>query len=623
MEELSIGARRIGADQPVFVIAEIGVNHNGSVERAKELVRVAAQAGVDAVKFQKRSLPHVYQKEILDNPNLGEQSFQYMIPLLREFELSEEAHRELQAYSHSLGLMYLCTAFDPASLAFVDGLGVPAHKVASPDMTNLPLIGGMVATGKPLLVSVGMSVLEEVDVTVGFLKERKARFALLHCNSTYPAPVEDLNLRFIQTLRERYGVPVGYSGHERGIAMSMGAVALGARVLERHITLDRFMEGPDHAASLEPKELIQLVADVRDLEQALGTGNKIFNRGEVLNREVLGKSLVAAADINKGTAITEAMVVTKSPGKGVSPQRLGELVGRTAPRHIRADEAFTEEDLGISHHIQVGNHFRRPWGFKARFHNLDDLLPHGPRLLEFHFSDKDLEYDYQGPKLEQALYIHAPEYWYRQMVDLCAEDEAIRFKSIEVIQQTIDKARQMARYFRGTPKIIVHMGGHGLAPLRDNARLLYNAENSLRRLRWDGVTLYPENVPPLPWYFAGQYYQNAFAGPEDMRDFCTTMGLEMCLDLSHAQLYSNAFHMKIGDYVQRVASLVRHIHIADGAGTNGEGLQIGDGEIDFTQVLGLLEQQEYSWVPEIWRGHQEHARGFLVALERLSAYPTL
>ena len=623
MTDICLAGRPIGDGHPVFVIAEIGVNHNGSVETAKGLIDAVASAGADAVKFQKRSLPHLYQEEILENPNLGEQSFQYMIPLLREFELSAEAYHELLKYTTEKGLVFLCTPFDLESRRFLEALGVEGYKVGSCDMTNLVLLDDIAGTGRPMLVSVGMSTEEELDITVRFLKEKQAQFGLLHCSSTYPAPFEDLNLRFIETLNGRYDVPIGYSGHERGTAMSVAAVTLGACILERHITFDRTTEGPDHAASLEPEEFHDLVRDVRRVEMSLGTGVKAMSRGEILNREVLAKSLVAAVEIPQGTKISREMITAKGPGKGISPQRISEMVGRVAPRDIRRDEAFREADLGQESKVQFTHNFRRPWGFKARFHNIDELMPFEPDLLEFHFSDKDLDYEYTGPHVDAQLYIHAPEYWIRQMVDLCAEDDAIRETSIEVMQRTIDKAHELSSYFTGTPKIVVHVGGHGLNPVTDSTHLLRNAENSFRQLSYDGVSILPENLPPRPWYFAGQYWQNAFVRPEEMAEFCESMGFQTCLDLSHAQLYCNASQRQLSEFVGMVKHLVGHVHIADAAGIGGEGLQIGEGEIDLHSILALLDDQEFSWLPEIWRGHQNGGRGFLIALDRLSKFPNL
>ncbi|MEE9324463.1 MAG: N-acetylneuraminate synthase family protein [Dehalococcoidia bacterium] len=624
MAEVLIGDRAIGDGHPVFVVAEIGVNHNGSMPTAKKLIDAAASAGADAVKFQKRNLKQVYQQEILDNPNLGEQSFQYMIPLLREFEFSEHDYFYLAGYAREKGLIFLCTPFDSDSADFVDSLKVPAYKIASADMINFPLLEHILSKGKPLLISTGMSTMEELDITVEFLKERGAQFALLHCNSTYPAPFEDLNLRFIQMMKKRYGVPIGYSGHERGIAMSTLSTALGACLVERHITLDRTMPGPDHAASLEPQGFEKMIKNIRQAEVAMGSGaKKIFNRGEILNREVLGKSLMAAVDIPKGTVIARNMVVAKSPGKWLSPQRLFDLVGRAAERDIAIDEPFTEEDIGEKQDPTLTTSFQSRWGFKARFHNLDDLLPHNPKLLEFHFTDEDLNEEFKGNHYNTELYIHAPEYWFRQIIDLCSFDEEVREKSVEVIQATINKAREMAPYFKGNPKIVMHVGGMDVEPVEDTERLLYNAETAFRRFDLNGVEMLPENLPPRPWYFAGQWHQNAFIHAEEMVDFCKSLDLNMCLDVSHAKLYCNLYKKDLNQYVKAVAPWVKHLHISDAAGIDGEGLQIGDGEIDFEQIFRLLEGRDFSWVPEIWRGHQRKARGFFIALQRLSQFSVL
>ncbi|MFQ6672838.1 MAG: N-acetylneuraminate synthase family protein, partial [Candidatus Tectimicrobiota bacterium] len=224
---LWIGDRPVGEDHPCFVIAEVGVNHNGQLKLALELIDVAVEAKADAVKFQKRSLEHLYQKEILQDPNRAEQAFQYMIPILQEMELSDEEYHTIVEHCRQKGTIFLCSPWDVPSVDFLETLAVVAYKIASADLTNFPLLEHVVDKAKPILLSTGMSTLEEIATTVAFLKERQAEFALLHCHSAYPAPFEEVNLLFMETLRE-FGVPVGYSGHERGIAISTVASALGA-----------------------------------------------------------------------------------------------------------------------------------------------------------------------------------------------------------------------------------------------------------------------------------------------------------------------------------------------------------------------------------------------------------
>lgn len=231
-KHLRIGTRRIGPNEPCYVIAEIGLNHNGDLAVARQLVDAAVAAGADAVKFQKRKLTETYREEIVAEPRLGEQGLQYIVPLLIEFELSDNAFRELYRYCKARAITFMCTPWDRASVDFLETMELDGYKIGSPDMTNFPLIEYVVATGKPLLMSTGMSTEEEIRRTLAFLDDKNAEYALFHCVSTYPAAPEEINLRFMQTLREWSGRPVGYSGHDTGTAISLAAVAMGARLLE-------------------------------------------------------------------------------------------------------------------------------------------------------------------------------------------------------------------------------------------------------------------------------------------------------------------------------------------------------------------------------------------------------
>lgn len=612
----------MGDGQPVFVIVEIGVNHNGNLAIAKKLIDVAAKAGADAVKFQRRSLEHVYQKEIIEDPSIAEQSFQYMIPILKEFELSDEDYYEIVEFCKKKKIMFLCTAWDPKSVDFLEKLEVPAYKIASADMTNFLLIDYILKKKKPLIVSTGMCTQEELDKTVEFLKKRKAEFMLLHCSSTYPAPFHELNLSFMQTMKERYDVPVGYSGHERGIAMSTAATAMGACLIERHLTLDRTMVGPDHAASLEPQGLSKMIRNIRQLEVAVGSGKKMMTRGEILNREVLGKSLVAARAIPKGTAITREMITAKSPGKGISPQMIDQMIGRVSTRDIKEDEAFKEEDIGIKVAVDVSKfkNFKKKWGFKVRFDSVDDMVKYNPKIVEFHFTEEDLDAAFKKKKYEQELYVHATEYWRRALVDLCELDNHLRKKSIQVMQRNIDKTLELAPYFRGKPKMVVHVGGMSIEPIDNISGLMKNLEDSLSKLDFGEAEFLPENLPPRPWYFGGQWTSNVFVTAEEMRDYCKDEGCGMCLDISHAAMYCNLYKKDLYEYIKTVKPYVKHIHVSDAIGIDGEGLQIGEGAIDFDRVFKILDNFKGGVIPEIWRGHQKDGRGYLIALERLQKY---
>jgi N-acetylneuraminate synthase len=619
MPTIKIGDRLVGDGQPTYVIAEIGVNHNGLLQLAMELIDAAVDSGADAVKFQKRKLDNLYSKKYLDNANAGEKTLRYLLPILQRVELVEDDYYKIVEYCQRKGITFICSAFDNESADFLNTLGIPAFKVASADLTNLPLLDHLISFGKPLILSTGMSHMHEVDLTVEFLKQRGAEFALLHCNSTYPAAFEDINLRFMERLRQ-YGVPVGYSGHERGIAVSTVASALGASIIERHITLDRTMDGPDHAASLEPHGFKKMVRDIRQVTLALGAGEeKFISRGEILNREVLGKSLVARRRIEPGEVISADLVAVKGPALGISPQHYAALVGRQATRVIEEDEPFLERDLGHTISLDAGHTLPMEWGFTVRFRDYEEMLAYGPRMLEFHFTDQDLDEPYPGGDLPLKLVVHAPEFWERSLVDLCALDERHRLASLALMQKTINLTRAMSPHFVGKPKVIVHPGAMSLDHPIENRRALYdNLRRSVEALDFEGVELLLENLPPHPWYFGGQWVTNAFMDAYEIRDFITSLGLDMCYDSSHHKLYCNWAHVDFYEQIKVLLPYIRHLHLSDGAGLDGEGLQIGEGTIDWERFFKVVDGYQGTMIPEIWRGHQRGGEGYLIAMQRLS-----
>lgn len=276
---VAIGEHLVGDGQPVYVIGEIGINHNGDVEIAKRLIDVAAEAGAQAVKFQKRtpeiSTPPDQRDKIRQTP-WGEMTY---LEYKHRVEFGAAEYQKIAAHAADRGLQWFASPWDVPSVAFLEDLDVPVHKVASASVTDVDLLRALAQTGKPIILSTGMSTLEQVDAAVEVLGTD--RLVLLHATSTYPLPAEEANLRAIHTLRDRYGVPVGYSGHERGLQISLAAVALGAVAVERHITLDRTMWGSDHAASLEPTGFEHLVRDIRILQDAMGDGVKRIFPGEL------------------------------------------------------------------------------------------------------------------------------------------------------------------------------------------------------------------------------------------------------------------------------------------------------------------------------------------------------
>ena len=341
---MSAMRRRRGA----FIIAEAGVNHNGSLETAKALVRQAHRAGADAVKFQ------TFRAEALAAAGLEKAEYQKrssgaaesQLSMLRRLELGVEEHHELVRFCRSQRIMFLSTPFDEQSADLLESLGVPMLKIGSGELTNLPFLRHVAKKKRPLLLSTGMANLGEVEEALeAVFSTGNRQVTLLHCVTEYPAPPEEVNLRAMHTLRRAFGLNVGYSDHTEGIEIALAAVAMGAAVIEKHFTLDRGSDGPDHGSSLEPPVFAGMVRAIRNVEDALGDGRKRAAPCELKNIPMARRSVVALGAIARGRVITRDLLAVKRPGNGIAPRDLDKIVGLKARRSIPAGKAITWEDL--------------------------------------------------------------------------------------------------------------------------------------------------------------------------------------------------------------------------------------------------------------------------------------
>jgi N,N'-diacetyllegionaminate synthase len=336
---VEVGSRTVGHGAPVFVVAEIGNNHDGSVRLAERLIDAAAEAGADAVKFQ----THIAAEEMLAStptpPHFDEPRYAFT----ERMELSLEDHIRLNAFAEDRGVVFFSSPFSVAAVTLLEEVGVQMYKIASGEVTNPPLLKAIAATGKPVLLSTGMSGLAEVEeAATGF---SPASLVVLQCTSAYPCPPVRVNLRAMVTLGERLGVPAGLSDHTPGIVVALAAVALGAVCVEKHFTLSKRLYGPDHHSSLEPDELRNLVVGIREVEAALGSSEKEHDASLDPVRATFEKSVVTAAAIPAGATIKETMLTTKRPGNGFPAARLSELLGRRAARDLPANELLEAGDL--------------------------------------------------------------------------------------------------------------------------------------------------------------------------------------------------------------------------------------------------------------------------------------
>lgn len=329
----------------VFIIAEAGVNHNGSMELALKLVDKAVEAGADCVKFQtfitENEISKTAEKAEYQKASTGSEESEY--EMVKKLELSFQQFREIAAYCKEKGIQFLSTPFDLDSIDFLDELGIFCWKIPSGEITNMPHLMKIARTHRRVIMSTGMCEMWEIQDAIAVLRKYGTEdITLLHCNTEYPTPFEDVNLRAMDTMREAFQLPVGYSDHTRGIEVPIAAVARGACVIEKHFTLDRTMEGPDHKASLEPDELKEMVRAIRNIEKAMGDGVKKPTESERKNIVVARKSIVAKVPIRKGEIFTEENLCVKRPGDGLNPMRWQEVLGRYAARDYDEDEQIKE-----------------------------------------------------------------------------------------------------------------------------------------------------------------------------------------------------------------------------------------------------------------------------------------
>ena len=330
-----------------FIIAEAGVNHNGDIHIAKKLVDAACGAGVDAIKFQtfkaenlvtKNAPKAKYQNKTTGNGNQYE--------MLKELELSYEDHVVLKNYCNEKGIMFISTPFDFESVDLLEKLDIPLYKISSGDLTNIPLLKYIAKLNKHMIISTGMANLGEVEDAIEAIKETgNNEICLLHCTSNYPTNYEDVNLNAMITLKNAFKLSVGYSDHTIGIEVPVAAVAMGAKIIEKHFTLDKLMEGPDHKASLNLEELKQMVTSIRNIESAFGNGIKRCNGSEVNTREIARKSIVASVNIKKGETISFSNIAFKRPGNGISPKLINDIIGKKAVKDIDVDSFITFSNI--------------------------------------------------------------------------------------------------------------------------------------------------------------------------------------------------------------------------------------------------------------------------------------
>ena len=415
----------------------------------------------------------------------------------------------------------------------------------------------------------------------------------------------------------------------------MAAVSLGAKVIEKHITLDKTLEGNDHKVSLTPNEFSKMVQNIRQIEESMGVMKpREISQGELLNREVLAKSLVAKTKIKKGERIERKMIAVRSPGKGLQPNRIDELLGKVCEKNMKAGDFFYNSDINSKVNKKQNYKFKRPYGIPVRYHDFYELSDKlNLDFVEFHLSYQDLNIEpshfINELKNENLGFsVHTPELFENDhILDLCSLDDSYRKKSIEHMHRVIEHIQKIKNVFKtkNKPILITNAGGwdvDGFISNDDKKRKYEILENSLTQIDLSEVELGIQTMPPFPWHFGGQSYHNLFVDPHEINNFCDKTNYKICLDVSHSAMACSYFGWDLIEFCNLVSEHINYFHIVDAKGADGEGVEIGKGDVDFEMLSKVINKNNPNipFIPEVWQGHKDSGAGFFNALNFLEKH---
>lgn len=613
-----------------LVIAEIGNNHNGSIESAKKLIEEAKLAGVDAVKFQARSLKDLYIDLSESYLNSTDFSTAYTVNQLKKFNLSQEDLTELFKYSREKNLLVACTPFDIQSARFLKTQSIDFIKISSADMSNYKLLSEFVDSNLPLIISTGMHQQESINSLSSWLRKNYIEATLLHVNSTYPTPYSDVNLRFMPTLGKLSTTGLyGYSGHERGIHIPTVAVGLGAIIIEKHFTLNKEFEGNDHKVSLLPNEMKTLVSNIDTLCEALSGGIKkrSISQGERLNKIALSKGVYAKRSILKGSQLKYNDLIYASPCVGLSTEEIIFFIGKTLTKDLKVNEplskSYFETLKSVKQFETISN-----YGIPVRFRDLESIQKEfEPSFLEYHMFSTDLNVDpneYSKILKGKTLSVHAPEQFEDGFIlDLVSEDKEVYKKSYSLFEKIMDWAESVKRLTgQNMINLITNVGGATNDPkeLKNFKKdFAFEKLSEINRVCSNrGIHFLPQTMPPFPWHFGGQGYHRLFVNPQDMIDIQNWSDIKFCMDVSHTFMSCSHLNISFYEIMDQVSKNFNYLHIADAIYPGEEGINIGEGEMDFNRLKKYLNNKDYFWIPEVWNGHLDNFSGFKTALKKLN-----
>ena len=629
----------------IYLIAEIGVNHNGSFQEAIDLIDNIYDAGFDAVKMQFRS-SDTYSNSKFDND--VDLSTEYIMSELKRIDLTNNEEEKIVNYIKKKDLGFIGTPFDKKSLERLLTYKPNALKIASCDLTNDLLIKSCSKENLPMLLSTGMSNETEIIRTNQLLEELNVNRCFLHCNSTYPTPLDDVNLSYINRLQKITDCIIGYSSHDGDQLIPLASIAAGAKIIEVHVTKDKNAQGTDHLASLSINETKKFVDSARKIAISNGSSTpRIPSQGELMNKIPLGKSLAYSNDFKKGYQINSAEdFLACSPGDGIQVSKYREFDNLILKCNVKKlNKVIDSHFSGETYHKK--NFFltdfahdilkEYQWGIPVRYRDinvLNDIF--NPPLLEIHLSSKDLNFDIKKlnrSKLKnKEIVVHAIEQYHDGFIlDLASEDEVLSNLSLKRFDDLSYHCDSLMHYLGITKpiKIVLNCGGFTKNNFCDDdtykkkKKILYKNLNFLRE-KYKSLRLLPQTMPPFPWHQGGQAYHNLLRSPLEIKELHEETNLFVCFDFSHTYMETNHLNIPFNDSFLEIIKYTDHLHLSDSSSSSSEGLNIDDGNIDFEFTLKNIfedhKKNRISFIPEVWQGHINNGEGFKISLERIARH---
>lgn len=616
--------------KPVTFIAEIGKACNGDIAYCKEILQACKKAGVHGVRFHHFSLDESVYPEVLKKPSERAWSFKLQLPFLNERLFSADEYGTILEWCQNLGLDFIATPWDLTSFEFFSRLGATSFKINSINAMNIPLIKEILKVAEMTFLSTGGLSQNEVKDLVAHLELDRYQAALLHAVLAYPAPANTLNLRAIEILREIHP-RVGYSSNDLMETSTVMACALGSTVIDKHVHLEG--TGREiHKASIPVHKFAKEIQNVQEMKLLTERRIKQESRGEMVNQDLLSKSLVLKEDVTCDDVLSADNLTMQLPGKGIAAKSWFSVLGKKANSDLKKGAYLYSSDIKglVTEKRNVRNFPDIPGkrGVVVRLKDIDEMISgRDVDFVEVHYAAGDLKQEDVCKEYDLDLVVHLPEYADGKLLDLCSHDKSLREFSIDVINKVMQKARKLQPCFKrseGPLKFIVHPGALTyLVPdpcPEEQAGLFLD---SLKRMDASGLEVLIENMTPFAWFLEDDWspkqgMTNSFLDPEEIARFCKEYGYSMCLDVCHAKLYCNHAGKDLYTFMKTVKPYVKHLHFSDCTGIDGEGLQVGDGEINWQEICEVFEDYEHGWTPEIWHGHLDHGEKFYEAHERLS-----